>query len=227
VGNLGSYWQIFASRNLSYKNDVKTAMVLSIGVYLAPENSQVPTFLQKSPFFCKSRDQAAPEHRAIYPAASLSTAIGERVQATAELQTCALSRRGARLGNMTYSYHTWKDVLEDIFLLGRSKATYIAVAKQYKIGVRTVVRWLTKFDHHGTSCPIRKRAKQGFSCLEPAHTEFILEILARVPIAYPEELADLLALWFHVNLHDPAGPRCSGPSKFHQKGAGVQGDGAE
>jgi transposase len=92
----------------------------------------------------------------------------------------------------------WQRVLEDVFELGRSRQTYQAVGRRYKLGERTVARWVAKFDHYGTSCPLKKRAKQGFSSLEPAHTEFILEILIDVPVAYPEELAQVLQQQFQV-----------------------------
>jgi hypothetical protein len=108
-----------------------------------------------------------------------------------------------------------------------------AVGRRYKLGERTVARWVAKFDHYGTSCPLKKRAKQGFSSLEPAHTEFILEhgvhpgytdrctcglsrgTSASAPTAIPGDL------------YAQAGPRCSGCSRHHAHGAGVKGNGAE
>jgi transposase len=90
---------------------------------------------------------------------------------------------------MTYDSWSWKRVLEDVFMFGRSRATYAALALRYKISKRTLSRWVNRFDRLGVGDPIRKRERKGYTVLVPAHFQFALGILHDVPIAYPSELA--------------------------------------
>jgi transposase len=100
---------------------------------------------------------------------------------------------------MTFDFHTWSEILEQVFLFGSSAAAIHRIVHCRSNGgawlgpkISTIKEWLHDFYNHGKIGPYRKRRHKGWSRIEPDHLEIVIEALKLSPTAYYAELCDLI-----------------------------------